>query len=157
MGFTLILSEKRETAERIAQALDDEGKPEQCTVKGIPYYECKTQGRMLRVVPAIGHLYTIAPSNKASKIPILDVEWVPAYQFNRRLTHTKTWIEDIQNISRDASDFISATDYDVEGEVIGYTVLHFACGGKEKERTLYLETRATCSLATVAGWAKLNA
>jgi len=133
MGFTLILSEKRETAERIAKALDDEGKPEQYYEKGIPYYECANRGQMLRVVPAVGHLYTIAPSERGAKIPILDVEWVPAYRFNRRLTYTKTWIEAIQKISEDASDFVSATDYDVEGEVIGYTVLHFACGGKEKE------------------------
>jgi DNA topoisomerase-1 len=133
MGFTLILSEKRETAERIAGALDEGGRPKSYREQGIPYFEAIHRGQTLRIVPAIGHLYTVAPREKGYSYPVLEVEWVPAYRFSRRLGHTRRWIEAIEKISRGASAFISATDYDVEGEVIGYTVLRFACGGKEKE------------------------
>lgn len=129
----MILSEKRESAERIARALDERGRPKSYREQGVPYFEAIHQGQILRVVPAIGHLYTIAPKEKSYGYPVLDVEWVPAHRFNKYSTHTKRWIEAIGKISQGALAFVSATDYDVEGEVIGYTVLRFACGGKEKE------------------------
>jgi DNA topoisomerase-1 len=133
MGCTLIISEKRETAERIANALDENGRPTSYSEEGVICYEARHNGRTLRIVPAVGHLYTIAPVRKGYGYPILDVEWVPAYRFNKRLGHTKRWIAAISKAAEDASDFVSATDYDVEGEVIGYTILRFACGGKERE------------------------
>jgi DNA topoisomerase-1 len=133
MGCTLIISEKRETAEKIAKALDENGSPTSYSEEGVTCYEARCDGRTLRIVPAIGHLYTIAPVQKGYGYPILDVEWVPAYRFNKRLGHTKRWIAAISKAAEDASDFVSATDYDVEGEVIGYTILRFACGGKERE------------------------
>lgn len=133
MGFSLVLSEKRETAERIAKALDENERPRNYWEHGVPYFEAINQGQTLRIVPAIGHLYTIAPKKRGYRYPVLDVRWVPAYRFNKRLAHTKKWIKAIEKLSQGASNFILATDHDVEGEVIGYTILHFACKGKEKQ------------------------
>jgi len=132
MGFTFILSEKREAAERIAKALDEQGRPKSYREQGVIYFEAIHRDQILRVIPAIGHLYTIAPRERGYNYPVLDVEWAPAYRFNKRLAHTKRWIDAIEKVSRGASAFVSATDYDVEGEVIGYTILRFACGGKER-------------------------
>ncbi len=132
MDYTLIISEKREAAERIAQALDDNGKPSRLEEQNIPYFESYNNGKRLLIVPAVGHLYTIAPKKKNGfHYPIFDVKWTEAFLFNKKLAHTKRWINVFSKLSQNASDLISGTDYDIEGEVIGYTILKYACGGME--------------------------
>lgn len=132
LSYTLIISEKKEAAERIAGALDDDGKPRRLEEQGVPYFEAHHSGRRLVVAPATGHLYTIAPDRKGGfYFPVFNVKWVPAFLFNKSAAHTGKWIAAISKIAEGASDFISGTDYDIEGEVIGYTILRYACNGKE--------------------------
>ena len=133
MGYTLIISEKREAAERIARALDDAGRPSRFDRLGTPYYEAHHDGKRLIVVPAIGHLYTVAPAKRGFSYPVFDVKWTPSHLFNRKATYTKKYIATISELAKGASNFISGTDYDIEGEVIGYTILKYACNGKEHE------------------------
>ncbi|MCJ7635422.1 DNA topoisomerase I, partial [Candidatus Bathyarchaeota archaeon] len=79
--------------------------------------------------------------------PIFNVKWVAAYLFNKRLIHTKRWIDAFSKLSEGASEFISGTDYDIEGEVIGYTILKYACGGKEeKAKRMVFSTLTTQEL-----------
>ena len=133
LNYTLIVSEKRAAAERIARALDDDGTPSKLQEQGVPYFEARKNGKKLLVVPALGHLYTIAPEIKRGfNYPVFDVKWTPAFLFDKRLKYTKRWIEAFSKLSENASEFICGTDYDIEGEVIGYTILKYACGGKEK-------------------------
>ncbi len=47
MGCTLILSEKREAAERIARALDDKGAPRKLSEHGVPYFEAMLKDRQI--------------------------------------------------------------------------------------------------------------
>lgn len=49
--YTLIITEKPDAAQRIAQALDHEGKPKKIEEKGVPYFLAH-RGRKLVVVPA---------------------------------------------------------------------------------------------------------
>ncbi len=134
MGYTLIISEKREAAERIARALDDKDKPRRLEEQGVPYFEAYNGGRRLIIAPATGHLYTIAPDRRGGfYFPVFNVRWVPAFLFNKSAAHTGKWISAISKLAQGASDFISGTDYDIEGEVIGYTILRYACGGKESK------------------------
>lgn len=148
MNYTLIISEKKEAAERIARALDDDGKPSKFQKRGIPYFEAYNNNRRLLVVPAIGHLYTIAPDRRGGfYYPIFSVKWTPAFLFDKKARHTKNWITAISEISEGASDFISGTDYDIEGEVIGYTICKYACNGKEeKAKRMIFSTLTTKEL-----------
>ncbi|MDQ1278965.1 MAG: topoisomerase [Thermoproteota archaeon] len=131
MFCTLILSEKREAAERIARALDDSGTPKKLVEHGVPYFEAMQKNRQILVVPAIGHLYNIAPERGGRfYYPVFNILWKPTSQGSRE-THVRNWIKAISSLSKEASEFISATDYDIEGEVIGYTILKYACGNKE--------------------------
>lgn len=131
MSYTLILSEKKEAAERIAKALDDDGKPKQRAEHGVPYFEATQKDRQIFVVPAIGHLYNVAPERGGRfYYPVFNVLWKPASSASKD-TRIRNWIEAIFTLSKGASDFISGTDYDIEGEVIGYTILKYACGNKE--------------------------
>ena len=132
VGYTLIISEKSEAARRIASALDDKGMPDELKVYGISYYSAISDGKQLIIAPAVGHLYTIAPDRKGRNFyPVFDVHWASAHSVNKKASRTKRWIKALEKLSDDATDFISATDYDIEGEVIGYTILKYACGGKE--------------------------
>jgi DNA topoisomerase-1 len=132
VGYTLIISEKNEAARRIASALDDKGSPDELKVYGVSYYSAISGGKQLIIAPAVGHLYTIAPEKKGRNFyPVFDVHWVPTHSVNKKAQRTEKWIKTLEKLSNEATDFISATDYDIEGEVIGYTVLKYACGGKE--------------------------
>ncbi|MCK5562631.1 DNA topoisomerase I, partial [Candidatus Bathyarchaeota archaeon] len=42
-----------------------------------------------------------------------------------------TWIEVISRLASNAENFIAACDYDLEGSLIGYCLLKYACGDKE--------------------------
>ncbi len=132
VSYTLIISEKKEAAKRIASALDDKGSPEETKVYGVSYYSAISGGEQLIIAPAVGHLYTIAPERKGRNFyPVFDVHWVPAHSANKKASRTERWIKALKKLSEEATDFISATDFDIEGELIGYTVLKYACGNKE--------------------------
>ena len=130
----LLLCEKPSAAKRIAKALDDNGDPIEKRVGSVPYYESKNGDRLLIVVPALGHLYTVAPKIRNRNVyPVFDFEWVPRYEAERNAGNIKEWIDAISKLSREADEFILATDYDIEGATLGYTILKYACGGKEEE------------------------
>ena len=65
-SYTLIITEKPDAASRIASALDTEGKALKKTENGVPYYTAKRAGNIV-VVPALGHLYTVAGKKKEWK------------------------------------------------------------------------------------------
>ncbi len=147
MAFTFILAEKPETASKIAHALDDQASPKRLVKGGIPYFEALNQGKTLRVAPAVGHLYTIAPKKRNRSHSVFELDWTPAYKFSRKLVHTRKWIEAIKEVSKGASEYVSATDYDIEGELIGYTTLRFACGGRDRvAKRMVFSTLTTAEL-----------
>lgn len=130
----LILCEKPSTAERVAKALDENGKPRRNETNRVPHFEGYRDGKRLTVVAALGHLYIVAPNVTDRDVyPIFEFKWVPRYVAERDAKDTQTWIEVISTLSKDAHEFILATDYDIEGATLGYTILKYACGEKEKE------------------------
>jgi len=130
----LILCEKPTAAERVAKALDEGGNPQKREIGRVPHYVAGRDGKRLVVVAALGHLYTVAPSVKDRNVfPVFDFQWVPRYEVERDARETQIWIEVISKLSQEAQEYILATDYDIEGATLGYTILKYACGGKEKE------------------------
>src|SRR5437016_14541424 len=65
--------------------------------------------------------------------PVFDVELYPINALEERFSFAKGTIESFRRLSLGAVRFINACDYDVEGETIGFNILRYACGGKEKE------------------------
>ena len=77
--YTLIVTEKPDAARRIASALDAEGKPEKMNASGVTYYVTKRNEDIV-VVPALGHLYTVASKKRGKKdYPVFSFRWVPRY------------------------------------------------------------------------------
>ncbi len=129
--YTLIITEKPDAASRIASALDYAGKAEKRVDSGVPYYVAKRSEDIV-VVPALGHLYTVASKKRGERgYPVFDFHWVPRYLAERRAARIRSWLKVISKLAENAEKFIDACDYDVEGSIIGYSILKYACGGKE--------------------------
>ncbi|HEY4675459.1 MAG TPA: DNA topoisomerase I [Candidatus Bathyarchaeia archaeon] len=131
--YTLIITEKPDAAKRIASALDIKQKPQKIVHNGVPYYVAKRDKEIV-VAPSIGHLYTVAgEKSERNYYPVFSFKWVPRYIAEKRAKGIRVWIETISELARDADAFIDACDYDIEGSIIGYCILKYACGNKENE------------------------
>jgi DNA topoisomerase-1 len=130
-NYTLIVTEKPDAAKRIAQALDRQGKPQALRENGVPYFVAQ-RDRKLVIVPALGHLYTIVQDGgKRSSYPVFDFKWAPRHQAERKAKAIRNWVETFSKLSSDADEFMSACDYDIEGSLIGYCILKYACRDKD--------------------------
>ncbi len=121
--YTLVVCEKPDGARRIAQALGD---PKESRPNGISVFDVTSNGRDYKVCTALGHLYGLTDATKNRSVyPVLDLEWTPVA--NPRAAKA---IKVISELSKGASAFVHACDYDQEGEVIGHSILQHACGNK---------------------------
>jgi DNA topoisomerase-1 len=129
--YTLIVTEKPDAAQRIAKALDYDGKPERIEENGVPYFVAQ-RDRKLVVVSALGHLYTVVHERGGRNYyPVFSFKWAPRYLAERGAKQIRTWVETISRLASDAEEFINACDYDLEGSLIGYCILKYACENKE--------------------------
>ncbi len=137
----IIIAEKPSAALKIAQALAD-GKPVKKNYnKKIPYYELKHKGKKIIVVCAVGHLYTVAEKNKKGwTYPVFDVEWKATYEVSKGSAYTKDYLNAIKKLCKGCKKITIATDYDIEGEVIGYNIVRFACGKEDARRMKFSTT-----------------
>jgi len=129
--YTLIITEKPDAAQRIATALDTKEKAKKMEDNGVPYYVAN-RDKGIVVVPALGHLYTVAEERKGRNYyPVFGFKWVPRYAAERGAKQIRVWVETISKLANDADTFIDACDYDIEGSIIGYCILKYACSNKE--------------------------
>jgi len=129
--FTLIITEKPDAAQRIAAALDINGNLKKMEDGGVPYYVAY-RDKPIVVVPALGHLYTVAEEKHGrSYYPVFSFRWAPRYVAEKGVKHIRNWLDTISKLAKGADMYIDACDYDIEGSVIGYTILKYACGDKE--------------------------
>ncbi len=130
--YTLIITEKPDAANRIAAALDFNGNGKRTVERGVPYYRACRDGDLV-VVPALGHLYTVASMTKGQRdYPVFDYQWVPRHVAERKASRVRVWLEVIAKLAEDAEEFVDACDFDIEGSLIGYCILKYACGGREQ-------------------------
>ncbi|MEM5826201.1 MAG: DNA topoisomerase I [Candidatus Aenigmatarchaeota archaeon] len=125
MSYTLIITEKPTAAKTLAKALA-EGEVKEFDNNGVKYYEISREGKKFVVAPAAGHLFMLKQKSKGWDYPRFDVDWVPSYTF-KVSKFSEKFFKNIEALAKGASDFIIATDYDEEGEVIGANILKFIC------------------------------
>jgi DNA topoisomerase I len=135
MAHTLIVCEKPTASKAIAEALADE-KPTKMVEEGSKAYwfEFEKDGNKFVTAPAVGHLFTLKQIGKGWDYPFFDVDWVPSFKASRGAAFSEPYFRNIEKLAKDAKDIIIATDYDDEGEVIGYNILRFILGRKDAER-----------------------
>lgn len=130
-GYELIITEKPQAALKIASALGSSTKRE--LVKTVPYYEVDRQGKKLIVACAVGHLFTLKQNSPGSTVPIFDISWVPNY-IARKGDFSKKYYDTLLKLAKNAGSITVATDYDVEGEVIGTNIVRLICNQSDAKR-----------------------
>ncbi|MEM2880663.1 MAG: DNA topoisomerase I [Candidatus Methanomethylicaceae archaeon] len=125
MPYQLIICEKPSAAMKIAYALGGKHVKRE-RHKGLPVFWVEAGGRRAAVVPALGHLYGVEQKSIGWSFPIFDLEWAPLKDRRKRM-----WIEAIAEMAKGADSYVCACDFDVEGSLIGYTILKYACGGAD--------------------------
>ncbi len=129
----LIISEKPSSAKKIAQALADKT-PAQKKSGQSSYFELTHKGHKIIVTSAVGHLYGLVEQNKSWNYPSFDIKWEASYKSSKELKYVKNYIDTINKLAKNCDEFTVACDYDVEGEVIGYNAVRFACKQKDANR-----------------------
>ena len=134
-GYELIITEKPSAALKIAQALADRS-PEKTNNGDVSFYEFTHNGKPIKVACAVGHLYTVTEEKKEKgwSYPVFDLKWEQSSKVNKASDFTAKYVKTIQQLAKDATEFTVATDYDIEGEVIGLNCIIYACKQKDANR-----------------------
>ena len=137
MAYELIICEKPSAAQKIAQALADT-KPDTIKNKTVSYFELEHKGKKIVIACAAGHLFNLMEAEKNGwKYPVFEMKWEPSFKVSKASEFSKKFYDTLVKLSKAATDFTIATDYDVEGEVIGYNILNFICKQKDGKRMKY--------------------
>jgi len=128
----LVITEKPQAAAKIAAALS-KGKERKYSENGIPFYEFTKNGETVIVACAVGHLFSLSQDVKGSNYPIFEVSWKPNFEV-RKKDFTRKYYNALTKLVKRAKEIIIATDYDVEGEVIGYNLVRFIANQKDAKR-----------------------
>ncbi len=117
----LIISEKEIAAKRIARILSGNGVGEE-KVYGVPVYSFKLNNEDYKVMGLKGHILKVDyPKEYANWFKVDPVELIDA-QIEKVPIH-KRIIHALKKVSGNAGEIIIATDYDREGELIGYDAM----------------------------------
>ena len=126
----LIITEKPQAAQKIALALGDAKKYSEDSVS---YYELIRNNKKIYVASAVGHLFNLNYKKGQKGWPIFDLEWTPSFE-KKNSAFTKKYYSLLKKLAKQSKEFIVATDYDIEGEVIGWNVLRFICNQETAKR-----------------------
>jgi len=129
-GYELIITEKPQAALKISSAL---GKATKQNNQSVPYYELTKDGKEIVVACTVGHLLTLKQNMPGSDFPIFDIKWVPNHLAMKK-DFTRKYFNTLSKLAKGAGSLTVATDYDVEGEVIGLNAVRFICGQKDASR-----------------------
>jgi DNA topoisomerase-1 len=131
-GNILIITEKPQAADKIAAALSN-GKDKKVSEKGVSYYTFEKNGKKIFVGCAVGHLFGLQQKEKGTVVPNFEIEWQPNFK-SKGASYTKKYYDTLKKISKNIEEIIVATDYDNEGEVIGWNVVRFICDKQDAKR-----------------------
>ena len=131
-GYKLIITEKPQAAAKIAAALS-RGNDNKISKSKVSYYEFERNGERVVVGCAVGHLFSVSQAVPGHDYPIFDIGWYPNFEVNKK-DFTKAYYNVLKNLVKGAGEIIVATDFDVEGEVIGYNIVRYIAGQKDAKR-----------------------
>ncbi len=145
---TLIVAEKPSVALRIAMALGNGKQEQRHTGEKVSYFEIKQGKDTLYIAAAVGHLYTIAQTDKTRGYPVLEVGWAASHSVSSFSEYTKKYLDALTSISKNCEKFINACDYDIEGTVIGTNIIRFLNKGHldDRARRMKFSTTTTADL-----------
>lgn len=117
-GYVLVIAEKPKAADKIATALNLSIKK---MINGVRVWEGFFDGHKFLVAPAVGHLFSL--DTEENGFPVFTYRWVPRWLADKESKYARKYYEVLKNLARDASEYVNACDYDIEGSVIGYLII----------------------------------
>ncbi|MEM1700959.1 MAG: DNA topoisomerase I [Candidatus Anstonellales archaeon] len=117
----IIIAEKPNVARKIASIFRN---VKYIRYKNIGYFRSDD----IAIISGVGHVYQLDQIDRNWRYPVFDISWKPAYQVDRDLMHTKPYIELAEMLRENANRVIVATDFDIEGSLIGYNIARYALG-----------------------------
>jgi len=123
----LIIAEKPAAARKIASAF---GGAKYVNVGQAGYYEIS--GRNIKIASAVGHLFGL--HTRKQGYPVFDVEWAPVYEISKTSKFAKPYLHLLKKLAGEVEELVIATDYDIEGEVIGLNIVRFIFERKDASR-----------------------
>ena len=131
----LIIAEKPSVARKISSFLSNNKYRKIRFSRNIYYYYFNQEGKNIFVVPSIGHLFTLSDLNENYDYPTFNYRWVPSY-IEDGIIVKKYYIEMFSKF-RNENNIIIATDYDIEGELIGYNILRYVLNKENANRMIF--------------------
>ncbi len=119
-AYTLIVAEKPKAAYKIARALSN-GLSKKYTLYNVPYWVFKLGNKWFVVGSAAGHLFTLTTDSYG--FPVFNYHWAPTWLVSKNAKYTKPYFLALKKLCANATEYINACDYDIEGSVIGYMVI----------------------------------
>jgi len=133
--YELIICEKPSAALKIATALADKTPQKETYKRKVPYYKITHNNKEIIVASAVGHLYSVDEKEKNGwAYPVFNMHWVDTASMNKAQKYSKDYLLNLKKLSKGASEFTIACDYDIEGEVIGLNIVRFALQKKDANR-----------------------
>ncbi len=116
-GHTVVVAEKPRAAAKIATALN----LKKYNMFGLPYWVGMVNSKLVVVVGTAGHLFTLSSDERG--YPIFNYKWVPRWVENDEARFLVNYFKLMSKLFKNASEYINACDYDIEGSVIGYMII----------------------------------
>lgn len=129
---TLIITEKPKVSQRIAYALPGDAVKKR--YGRVPYFLLTENGDETYIASAAGHLYSLKQNTEGYDYPTFDISWKPLYEIEKGKYYTKGYINALESLSKGIDRFIIATDWDIEGELLGFNALRFSAGSNTAKR-----------------------
>jgi DNA topoisomerase-1 len=130
----LIISEKEIAARRIAEILSGNGVVQE-KVYGIPVYQFKFNSEDCKIIGLKGHILKVDyPKEYANWFKVDPAELIDAKI--EKIPIQKKIIQALVKVASEADEIIIATDYDREGELIGYDAMQVV-----KEKNSLIDTK----------------
>jgi len=118
--YVAVVAEKPRAAEKIARSI---GQARKCWRNGVPYWLVRVNGSNVVVAPSAGHLF--GPYTSKRGYPVLEYEWRPIWEFDKKASYLRKFYDLFAWVLPDASWYVNACDYDIEGSVIGYKIIEW--------------------------------
>jgi len=132
-GYILVITEKPQAAGKIAAALSGGKDKKISNTSKVSYYELERDGKKIVVACAVGHLFSVSQNIKGAHYPIFDISWHPNFEV-RKKDFTKKYYAVISRLVKGAGEIVVATDFDIEGEVIGYNIIKYIAKQEDAKR-----------------------
>ncbi len=129
----MVISEKPRVSGKIAEAIGGSRVKKKMFHGNVYRYETEVNGKRVVVVPAVGHVFGLKQNSSGFYYPVFDLKWDRLPEVDRKAEYVKPFLDQLEEISKRAREYMVACDYDIEGQTIAYNILRYICKLSDNE------------------------